>query len=110
MPRGQGPTHTDRLLTKEQAAEILGMKPAAVAKCIERRQLPYVKMGRRVRIRESVLMAFIAALPSFGPDVPHDGSLEHRVDDSEMHQHDDETPDARGAKRSSPKETPRHDR
>ena len=44
------------LIDTNQAAEILGMTPGAVRKAVERRQLPCVRMGRRLRFRRSELL------------------------------------------------------
>lgn len=41
-----------RLLTIEQAAEQLGVTPRMVRRLTGNRQLPFVKVGRLVRIRE----------------------------------------------------------
>lgn len=56
--------HTnDPLLTQEQAAEVLGVKPGTleVWRCTKRYGLAYVKVGRNVRYRRSALDTFVAA-------------------------------------------------
>jgi excisionase family DNA binding protein len=53
---------TDRLLTREQAAEVLSVKPQTLAvwACTGRYGLPHIKMGSSVRYRLSDLEKFIA--------------------------------------------------
>ncbi len=51
----------DHLLDVDQVAEILGTTPRFPRRLIEERRIEYVKVGRHVRIRASVLAAFIAA-------------------------------------------------
>jgi excisionase family DNA binding protein len=56
-------THsTEILLTRKEAAEILGVKPETLTVWKSRRRynLPVVKVGRLVRYRYDDLMAFIA--------------------------------------------------
>lgn len=50
------------LLTREQAAEYLGVTPQTLAiwACVKRYNLPYVKIGRLVKYRLPDLDAFIA--------------------------------------------------
>ncbi len=50
------------LLTREQAAEYLGVtaRTLAVWACVKRYDLPYVKVGRLVKYRLADLDAFIA--------------------------------------------------
>lgn len=57
------PTQRDPLLTEEQAAKILGVKPASlqVWRSTKRYSLSYIKVGRLVRYRLSALNAFLAA-------------------------------------------------
>jgi excisionase family DNA binding protein len=52
---------TEKLLRVDEAAERLGLKPATIRARILKRQVPYVKLGRSVRLRESMIMAMIAA-------------------------------------------------
>ena len=54
---------TDPLLTQEQAAEALGVKPdtLSVWRCTKRYALAYVKVGRSVRYRRSAVEAFLAS-------------------------------------------------
>lgn len=49
------------LLTREQAAEYLGVTPRTLAvwACVKRYNLPYVKVGRLVKYRRADLDAFI---------------------------------------------------
>lgn len=51
----------DPLLTEDQAAELLGVKPTTlqVWRSTKRYPLPYVKSGRLVRYRASAIEAFI---------------------------------------------------
>jgi excisionase family DNA binding protein len=51
------------LLTRDAAAERLGIKPSTLAvwATTQRYDLPYVKIGRSVRYRFSDIEAFIAA-------------------------------------------------
>lgn len=51
------------LLTAEEAAEILGVKPQTLAvwRCAKRYRLPYLKIGRTVRYRLDDVESFIAA-------------------------------------------------
>lgn len=49
----------DRLLTVEAAAERLSTSPRFIRRLIAERRIEFVKVGRHVRIRESVLDAFI---------------------------------------------------
>ncbi|HCK82537.1 MAG TPA: helix-turn-helix domain-containing protein [Candidatus Competibacter sp.] len=55
-------TTPDPLLTPEQAADRLGMSPDTlnVWRTTGRYNLPYVKIGRRVKYRASDVEAFIA--------------------------------------------------
>ena len=58
--RGAQPPQSD-LLTTEQAAAYLGVKPRSleVWRCVGRYGLPYLKVGRLVRYRQSDLDAFL---------------------------------------------------
>ena len=49
----------ERLLTVEAAAERLSTSPRFVRRLIAERRIEFVKVGRHVRISESVLDAFI---------------------------------------------------
>jgi excisionase family DNA binding protein len=60
----QGGTMTitsKQLLTVAQAADRLGLKPATIRRRILERRLPYVKLGRAVRIPVEVVDALIAS-------------------------------------------------
>ena len=51
----------NRLLTTNEAAQILGVKPKTLAywRCVKRYDLPFVKVGRSCRYRRSDIEAFI---------------------------------------------------
>lgn len=51
----------DRLLTVTEVAELLGTTERFPRRLIAERRIAYVKVGAHVRIRSSVLAAFIAA-------------------------------------------------
>jgi excisionase family DNA binding protein len=51
----------DRLLTPQEAAERLGTSLRFVRRLVFERRIPFVKVGRHVRITASDLDAFIAA-------------------------------------------------
>ncbi len=51
----------DRLLTVEQAAELLGTAVSFPRRLIAQRQIRFVRVGRHVRIPESALAEYIAA-------------------------------------------------
>lgn len=57
-----GRTTADELLNEVQTAERLGVKPSTlqVWRCTKRYPLPYIKVGRLVRYRQSDLDAFLA--------------------------------------------------
>ena len=50
----------DRMLRVDQAAELLGTGERFVRRLIEERRIEFAKIGHHVRIRRSVLLAFIA--------------------------------------------------
>ncbi|MFI1191826.1 excisionase family DNA-binding protein [Micromonospora sp. NPDC020750] len=50
----------DRLLTVEEAAALLGTTERFPRRLIAERRIAFVKLGTHVRIRESVLIAYIA--------------------------------------------------
>jgi excisionase family DNA binding protein len=50
-------------LTTEEVALLLGRTPKAVRRMVERGQLPYRKLGRRVLFLRAELEEFIEALP-----------------------------------------------
>lgn len=54
-------TQDDRLLTQEEAAEILSVAPQTLSvwRSSKRYDLPYAKVGRNVRYRLSDVLAFI---------------------------------------------------
>ena len=49
----------DRLLSVEEAAALLGTTERFPRRLIAERRIAFVKLGRHVRIRESVLKAYI---------------------------------------------------
>jgi excisionase family DNA binding protein len=51
----------DRLLTVEEAADLLGTKPRFTRRLIAERRIRYTHIGRHVRIPESALREFIDA-------------------------------------------------
>jgi excisionase family DNA binding protein len=51
----------DRLLTVEEAADLLGTKPRFTRRLIAERRIRYTHIGRHVRIPESALREFITA-------------------------------------------------
>jgi excisionase family DNA binding protein len=51
----------DRLLTLEEAAEMLGTKLRFTRRLVAERRIRFTHVGRHVRIRESALREFIAA-------------------------------------------------
>jgi excisionase family DNA binding protein len=51
----------DELLTAGQAGEYLGTGERFVRRLIAERRIPYVKLGRPVRLQRSALDAFIAS-------------------------------------------------
>ena len=52
---------TDRLLTVDQAAELLGTTERFPRRLIAERRIVFVKVGRHVRIPERALEEFVAA-------------------------------------------------
>jgi len=48
-------TVTKRLLTVDEFAAALGLRPKSVRQRIWRRELPYVKVGRNVRLRAELV-------------------------------------------------------
>lgn len=52
---------TDRLLTLEEAADILGTKPRFTRRLVAERRIRFTRVGRHVRIPESALREFIDA-------------------------------------------------
>lgn len=51
----------DQLLTVPEAADLLHTSTRFVRRLIAERRIEFVKLGRHVRIRESALIAFVAA-------------------------------------------------
>jgi excisionase family DNA binding protein len=50
---------SETLLRVDEAAERLGLKPATVRSKILKREWPYVKIGRSVRLKESMIARMI---------------------------------------------------
>lgn len=53
----------EKLLSVDEAAEMLGRTTHAIYRLVERRRLPFRKSGRRLMFVESELKTFIEALP-----------------------------------------------
>jgi excisionase family DNA binding protein len=51
----------DRLLTLEEAADILGTKPRFTRRLVAERRIRFTRLGRHVRIPESALREFVNA-------------------------------------------------
>lgn len=53
----------DPLRTEAEAAEYLGLKPSTLQiwRCTGRYSVPYIKVGRLVRYRQSAIDAFVIA-------------------------------------------------
>lgn len=51
----------DRLLTVDQAADRLNTGPRFVRRLIAERRITYVRVGRHVRVPESVIEAYVQA-------------------------------------------------
>jgi excisionase family DNA binding protein len=51
----------DRLLTIDQAAELLGTSPHIPRRLVAERRIKFVRVGSRVRIPESAIHAYIEA-------------------------------------------------
>jgi excisionase family DNA binding protein len=52
---------TDRLLTLEEAAEMLNTKPRFTRRLVAERRIRFTRVGRHVRIPESAVREFIQA-------------------------------------------------
>jgi excisionase family DNA binding protein len=51
----------EQMLRVDEAAELLGTGERFVRRLIEERRIEFAKVGRHVRIRRTVVLAFIAA-------------------------------------------------
>lgn len=51
----------ERLLTVEQAAEVLGTTPRFPRRLIAERRIKFVRLGRHVRIAETDLREYVSA-------------------------------------------------
>jgi excisionase family DNA binding protein len=49
----------ERLLSREEVGELLGVSPSGVARIIARGDLPIVRVGRRTLVRPSDLRRFV---------------------------------------------------
>lgn len=49
----------DKLLSVDEAADLLNVSPRFIRRLIAERRIEFVKYGRPVRIRESALIAFV---------------------------------------------------
>ena len=49
----------NRLLNNQEAAELLGISPFSLRGKVLRREVPFVKIGRRTLFSQAVLQAFI---------------------------------------------------
>jgi excisionase family DNA binding protein len=58
-------TNMTRLLTVDQVARLTGWRPATIRMKVWKRELPYIKLGRSVRFRESEIQKLIE-----GSEVP----------------------------------------
>ncbi len=55
------PSAIERLLTLEEAADVLGTKPRFTRRLVAERRIRFTHVGRHVRIPESALREFINA-------------------------------------------------
>ena len=55
------PKAIDRLLTFDEAAELLGTSPNIPRRLVAERKIRFVRVGSRVRSPESAILAYIAA-------------------------------------------------
>lgn len=62
------------LFTTQEAADYLGMPRGGLYAAVSRRQIPYVKLGRRLRFREEDLKSMVekSVVEPIG-DIPADG-------------------------------------
>ena len=51
----------ERLLTLDEAAEELNLTPRSMRRLVNERRIAFVRMGRKIRISESDLAAFVEA-------------------------------------------------
>lgn len=51
--------HMERLLSNDEAAELLGISPFSLRGKVSRREIPFVKIGRRTLFSPSALRSFI---------------------------------------------------
>jgi excisionase family DNA binding protein len=55
------PPGIDRLLTLDEAAEVLGTKPRFTRRLVAERRIRFTRVGRHIRIPESALREYIDA-------------------------------------------------
>ncbi|SFT53918.1 DNA binding domain-containing protein, excisionase family [Geodermatophilus amargosae] len=72
VPAGGSPSDADELLTASQAGDYLHTSERFIRRLIAERRIPYLKLGRHVRLQRSALDAFIAS--SRVPQRPDTGS------------------------------------
>jgi excisionase family DNA binding protein len=60
MPNAQSP-QTDRLLTVPEAAALLNTSHRFIRRIVDERRIKFVRVGRHIRIPESVLVEFVNA-------------------------------------------------
>jgi excisionase family DNA binding protein len=61
LPEDAVEARRDRLLTKDEAADVLKVAVRFIDRCVVERRIRYVKVGRHIRIAESALEAYVAA-------------------------------------------------
>lgn len=54
------PTRIPRLLSVQQAADIVGVSTKTIRRWIDAKELPFHRLGRQIRIAEDDLIAFLA--------------------------------------------------
>lgn len=59
QPRSEGELIMDRLLTVEDAGELLNTGPRFIRRLIAERRIEFVRVGRHVRISEAALWGFV---------------------------------------------------
>lgn len=69
---------SDPLLTVDQVAEALGLKPGTIYKWVQTRRIPFVKLGGAVRFRKSTIEAFIAEREK--PAITEDSAREKLIE------------------------------
>jgi len=72
-------TRADRLLTPVEAADYLNTSVRFVRRLIAERRIPFVKLGRHVRLAESDLIDFIEAGRITAMDAPELSPITRRI-------------------------------